>query len=138
MGTSERMDPRMGPFVNFAQMYCNGLELWARQSMPILKSVGRCNLEMMGLATRWARAWAEFPSRLRDCKGPQDVAREQLNFWQTAAQDYAQSTQRVTLAFASLALSAAGDAKVATARDYITFSEDAPAQGESPRERRAA
>ena len=142
MGTGERIGPNMGPFVNAGQQYSNGLEAFAKRSEPVLKGVGRCNLEAMRLTTRRARAWIELPSRVSRCKTPQDLVREQLQFWQTAALDYAEGMQRLTLAFAALAESTwvapqKGDA--ARARDYMTFPEGNESAQEAPeRERRAA
>jgi len=144
MSASERSDPKAGPFVNLSQTYCNGLDVLAKGYEPALKGVGRLNLEVMGLMTRRARAWLEIPARASQCKTPQDLVREQLQFWQTAAADYSEGVQRLTIAFGALAPpgfdSAWGGKTAAPARDYMTFTEQKPAATaqEPKRERRAA
>jgi hypothetical protein len=142
MSASEPGDPKAGPFVNLSQAYCNGLDLLAKGSEPALKGIGRWNLEVMGLATRRARAWLELPSRVSQCKTPQDVVREQLQFWQGAVRDYSDGARRLTQALGALALPGFGGAVskgTSPARDYINFPEGKPAAPEaSKRERRAA
>ena len=144
MSASERNDPKAGPFVNLSQTYCNGLDVLAKGYEPVLKGVGRWNLEVMGLMTRRASAWLEIPARASQCKTPQDLVGMQMQFWQAAAQDYSEGVQRLTVAFGALAppgFNAAWGGKTVTpARDYITFAEQKPAatEQEPKRERRAA
>ena len=144
MSGSERSDPKAGPFVNLSQTYCNGLDVLAKGYEPALKGVGRWNLEVMGFMTRRARAWLEMPARVSQCKTPQDLAREQLQFWQTAAHDYSEGVQRLTVAASALAPPGFngtwGGKAAAPARDYITVTEQKPAatDQEPKRERRAA
>ena len=144
MSASERSDPKAGPFVNLSQTYCNGLDVLAKGYEPVLKGVGRWNLEVMGFMTRRARAWLEIPARVSQCKTPQDLAREQLQFWQTATRDYSEGVQRLTVAVSALAPPGLdggwGGKAAAPPRDYITFDEPKPAatDQEPKRERRAA
>jgi hypothetical protein len=144
MSANERTDPKAGPFVNLSQTYCNGLDVVAKSYEPVLKSAGRVNLEVVGYMTRRASAWLEIPARASQCKTPQDLVREQMQFWQTAAQDYSESVRRLTAAFGAFAPPgfnvAWGSTTTAPTRDYITFAEQkaaAPDQ-EPKRERRAA
>jgi hypothetical protein len=142
MSAGERTDPKAGPFVNLSQTYCNGLDVLAKNYEPVLKSVGRLNLEVVGFMTRRTSAWMEIPARASRCKTPQDFVREQMQFWQTAAQDYSEGVQRLTVAFGALApgLPTWSGKTAAPARDYITFAEQKPAAAEQQpkRERRAA
>lgn len=141
MNASERMDPKAGPFCNLSQAYLSGLDVAARGYEPAFRSAARWNLELMGLATRRARAWLELPSRLARCRTPQDLVRENLRYWQTSAHDYADGAQRLTIAAGAFAMPGANGAWVKTApgRDYITFAEPKPATEEAPRrDRRAA
>jgi hypothetical protein len=142
MNASERMDPKAGPFCNLSQAYLRGLDLAARGYEPVFKNAARWNLELMGLATRRARAWLELPSRLAQCKTPQDLVGENLRYWQTAAHDYAEGARLLAVAAAAFALPGAKGAWVAKSspsRDYITFAEAKPAaQDAPPRDRRAA
>ena len=143
MSASERGDPVAGPFGNLSQAYCTRLDQLAKSYEPALKNAGRWNLELMGLMTRRAQAWLEVPSRASQCKTPQDVVREQLRFWQTAAQDYTEGTKRLAAAFGALAapgLNGAWGGKTAEpGRDYITVAETKSAAAETQkRDRRAA
>lgn len=143
MSASERGDPNAGPFCNLSQAYFSGLDMAAKGFEPTLRSAGRWNLELMSLATRRAQAWMEIPTRLSQCKTPQDLAKEQMRFWQVATHDYAEGVRRLTVAFGALAVpgfnGAWGGKAVAPARDYITFAEAKPAAAEeTKRDRRAA
>ena len=137
MGTSERDGPNSGPLVNVNQV----LEAFAKNSEPVLKSIGRWNLELMGFSARRARAWMEIPAQLSRCKTPQDLVREQLLFWQHFAADYAEGTQRLTRALSAVtgsAMAGLQNGKDTLARDYINFPEGNAAAEPSHRERRAA
>jgi hypothetical protein len=143
MSTGERGSPAAGPFVNLSQACCNGLDFLAKSSEPLIKGVGRVNLEMLGLVTRRARAWLELPSRIGQCKSPLDFSHEQMRFWQTAALDYAEGVQRLSMAFTALTptgLNGAWNVKAAAPlRDYISVQETRqPAEDAPKRERRAA
>ncbi|MBX9591127.1 MAG: hypothetical protein K2X43_17715 [Hyphomonadaceae bacterium] len=145
MSASERSDPKAGPFVNLSQTYCNNLDILAKGYEPMLKGVGRWNLEVMGLMTRRARAWLEVPMRVGQCKTPQDLVGEQLKFWQTAVFDYSEGARRLTVAFGALTgpgFTGAQDGKTAApARDHIDFTDAKPAAAAADvpkRERRAA
>jgi hypothetical protein len=143
MSANERTGPVGGPFGNLSQTYCNSLDHLAKGFEPTLKNVGRWNLELTGLATRRAQAWLEIPTRASQCKTPQDLVKEQLRFWQTAAQDYTEGARRLTAAFGALTgqglNGAFGGKAVAQPRDYITFTEPkAPVADAAKRDRRAA
>jgi hypothetical protein len=143
MSSGERIDPKAGPFSNLSHAYCAHLDAVAKGFEPMMHGVARWNLEVLGLVTRRTRAWSEVASRFSQCRTPQDVVREQLQFWQTAARDYTESTQKLSVAFGSLAVrgfnGAAADGRgVAQQRDYITFPEPKPATEQPARGRRAA
>ena len=55
---------------------------------PWLRMWTRGNADMMTLASQRARAYMELPGRLGACHSPADVVREQMHFWQTAAEQY--------------------------------------------------
>jgi hypothetical protein len=125
------------------QAYCSGLDLLAKGYEPAFKGIGRWNLEVLGLMSRRARAWMELPARIGQCKTPQDLVREQLQFWQTAAHDYSDGAQRLMAASGALAapgFNGAWTGMTATSsRDYISFPDTKPAAEDSgKRERRAA
>jgi len=144
MSASERSDPKAGPFVNLSHTYCNSLDFLAKGYEPVLKGIGRWNLEAMSLMTRRARAWMDVPAQVSRCRTPQDLVREQLQFWQTAAHDYSEGARRLTVALGALAGPGFEGAQrgrtVAPARDYIDVTEAKPAAAADvpKRERRAA
>ncbi|HEX9882048.1 MAG TPA: phasin family protein [Hyphomicrobium sp.] len=131
------------PVHSFFNMYFSGLEAIGQTYDPFTKSIARAQLEFMGLMSRRAQAYMEIPSRLTQCRTPQDLASEQMRFWRTAYEEYAESMGRMTEAMASLATPAFSfghygeDAR--SAHDYITFPEtqESGRAGET-RERRAA
>ena len=137
MNGSGRLDPKFGPFTNLWQAYSVGLDTLAKGYEPALKGLGRLNLEAMVLTMRRAQAWLEIPGRIAACKTPQDLASEQLRFWQTASAHYAEGSQRlIAAAFAAAAGGPAVDgAATREARDYIAFPD---AKEASAPERRAA
>jgi hypothetical protein len=136
MIAGERKDPKAGPFVNLGETCWSGLDLVAKGYEPTLMGMGRWNLELLGIMTRRSRAWLEIPARASQCKTPQDLVREQLQFWQTAAHDYSDGARRLTMAFGALA---APGSIAAPKRDYIDVPDAKPVAAEAPRrERRAA
>jgi len=143
MHGSERFGPVAGPFTNLSQAYVGSLDVLARRFEPLAVGAGRYNLELFGLMTRRARAWLEVPSRLGQCRTPQDLANEQLRFWRAAVQDYADGTKRLSLAFSGLAAPGAdgvwGGKAVTPPRDHLAFSDAKHTGGDiAKRDRRAA
>lgn len=143
MSGSERFDPKAAAFGNVSQAYFAGLDMMMQAYEPALRGAGRCNLELFGLMSRRAQAWLEIPARLGACRTPQDLVKEQMRFWQTAAHDYAEGAQRLTTALGACGVpnfnGAWGGKTAAKPRDVITFSEPSPSAAQPPkRDRRAA
>ena len=115
-------------------MYFSGLDAFAQAYDPFTKGFGRSQLEILGLMSRRAQACMELPSRIMQCRTPQDLVNEQVRFWRTAYEDYTASMGRVTEALSSFTLPhlALGD-DTTSGRDYISFSE--PEEQRSPRSR---
>ena len=113
-------------------MYFSGLDSMAKGMGP-MKGMARAQLEMMGLMSRRAQAYMEFPSRLSRCRSPQDLMQEQMVFWQTAVQQYQESSQKIMAAWSqSLTNSMPPASSLAPSfatpstrceRDYIAFPE---------------
>ena len=105
-------------------------------------------LEAMGLISRRVQAYMEIPSRLGQCRTPQDFANEQARFWQTALTQYSEGSQRLMSAWGQMVASpigiGGGAGETKRDRDYLTFPEPkaastAPASTQRPaRERRVA
>jgi hypothetical protein len=137
MSGSERHDSKVGPSGNLSQIYFGGLDTMVRGYEPAFKGVGRWNLEMVGLMARRAQAWLEIPSLLSRCKTPADLFKEQTRFWQAAAADYTDGSQRLTAAWSACAV--VPNLNDAQPRDYITFPEPQETPAAAKRgERKAA
>lgn len=123
MGHDQRLDSFGQAWPGFWASYWKGLDAYAHGAEPIFKSAARCNLELMSLASRRARAYLEVSSRLVRCRSPQDLAGEQVRFWQGAAQDYAESARCLMGAWNSALGLRVDEGSEAAERDYITFAE---------------
>jgi hypothetical protein len=137
------VDPLGGPFQNFVQATCCGMDAIAQGFEPLYKAIARSNLEFMSLATRRAQAYLDLQSRASRWRSPWDLGNEQMLFWQTMVQDYFESSQRVATTWSTVFPSPQaswGPAK--PIRDFITLPE--PREPKStvlqrkPGERRAA
>ena len=118
----------------------DGIDKASRGWEPWLKAAAHCQLEAIGLASRRAQAYMELPARIGACRTPQDLAGEQLKFWQAAVAQYTESCGRimddyraltpVQLNLFQIAAGAGGkDAGEKPERDYISVRER-----EEPRE----
>lgn len=92
---------------------------------PAIKSMARCNIEMLSLMNRRTQAYLELPAQLAQCKGPQDMVDAQMRFWQSAADDIADGRRRIAAALGQAQPHAAD--LIARPRDYITFPEPSEA-----------
>ena len=131
------------PVHSFLNMYFGGLEAMGHAYDPFTKNIARAQLEFMGLLSRRAQAYMEIPSRLSQCRTPQDFAGEQMRFWRTAYEEYVESMGRMTEAMASLATPSFGFGQFGdsehSAHDYLSFPEtEERGRPVHPRERRAA
>ena len=112
----------------------DGIDKVSQGWEPWLKAAARCQLEAIGLASRRAQAYMELPARIGACRTPQDLAGEQVRFWQAAVAQYVESCGRimdgyraltpVPWTFAQIAAGAEGkDAVEKRERDYISVRE---------------
>lgn len=62
---------------------------------PLAQQVARANLEVIGFATRRARAYAEFPAKVVSCESPQELWSEQLRFFKDMLADYEDMTDKI-------------------------------------------
>jgi hypothetical protein len=130
-----------GPFFAPMQTYFGNLDSMS-QSMSPLKGIARSQLELMGFFSRRTQAYMEIPSRMQQCRTPQDLLNEQARFWQTAFEQYAETSRRMMEAWSQAGLGGAQQQPVrATARDYINFGSEAVSSGKpiaNGHDRRAA
>lgn len=122
-----------GPYFAPMQAYFGNLDTMAHSMSP-LKGLARSQLELVGFLSRRTQAYLEIPSRLQQCRTPQDLFNEQARFWQTAFEQYAEAGRRMTEAWAQAGFGAGvGQPSVrATARDYINFGGSEGANGTTP------
>jgi hypothetical protein len=113
--------------LSVSRSYLGSLDAVVKAYEPALKGVGRYNLEVLALISRRAQAWLGVPSRLVRCVSPVDVMREQMQFWQSAAADYAQAVKRLSAAVGGCAV--LPEFKGLPTRDFITVEEPAAASG---------
>jgi hypothetical protein len=110
-------------------MYFAGLDVMA-QTMGPMKGFVRCQLEMMGLMSRRTQAYMEMPSRISRCRTPQDLMSEQARFWQTAFQQYAESSRRMMEAWTQfMPLNGMPARATGIERDYISFADPKSTNG---------
>ncbi len=134
-----------GTVSNPVQLYFEGLDKLA-QGMSPMKGLARAQLEMMGLVSRRAQAYLEIPTRMSRCRSPQELVNEQMRFWQTAFQQYSESSYKIAEAYrqgwtaaATTAASAQPFQQAAPKkRDYITFPGTNGASPPRPNVRRVA
>lgn len=120
-----------GPFFAPFHAYFGNLDSVA-QGMSPFKHMARSQLELMGFISRRTQAYLEIPSRLQQCRTPQDLLNEQARFWQTAFEQYADASRRMTEAWTQAGLGNLQQPVRATARDYINFgAEGATSSGKS-------
>lgn len=143
MGNQAGFDPNVfGPFGALFQGYFDVWERFGQAQLPLaggstaanldpqtissqltapLKAAARCQLETLGLMTRRTQAYLQVPTRLAQCRTPQDLVNEQMAFWRTAGEQYRESAARIGeawgQAFPWLGAVRAGVAE----RDYISF-----------------
>jgi hypothetical protein len=119
-----------GAFFAPLHAYFGSLDSMAQGLSP-MKGAARAQLEWAGFLSRRTQAYLEIPSRMQQCRTPQDLFNEQARFWQTAFEQYAEAGRRMTEAWqAGLSGGASQPAVRATARDYISFG--APTTGSAP------
>jgi hypothetical protein len=75
----------------------------------------------MGLLNRRAQAYLQAPARLAQCRSPQDVLNEQMEFWRTASAQYTESSRKLFDVWAFAAPWSSTAPPAAASRDYINF-----------------
>jgi hypothetical protein len=91
-----------GPFQNMFQAMYGGLDNAALAFEPAMRGAARLQLEALGLVSRRAQAYMDLPQRLSLCRTPQDLVAEQTRFWQTAMQQYTDSSHRMLSAWSHM------------------------------------
>jgi hypothetical protein len=124
------------------------MTLAAEAFEPWAKAIARTNLETIALSTRRARALMDFGSLVAACRTPEDFAREQALFWQSAIQDSVASVSRIMAAWMlapSASVSSAWNGQRTAAAEAgaqypagASRKDSAPVQTDPPERREAA
>lgn len=141
MGTQAGFDPNaFGPFGALFQNYFSALDNFGQGKSPVgdgfpfgfdpqaatsqvtapLKAATRCQVEVLGLVNRRTQAYMQVPTRLAQCRTPQDVVNEQMAFWRTAAEQYRETSIKIGEAWAQ-AMPWLSAPAIKAERDYINF-----------------
>lgn len=95
------------------------------------RGMARWQLEVWGLMSRRGQAYMELPTRLGQCRTPQEVQKEQIRFAQKASQQYLEASARMFQAWQNMMMmpleltksvhkpAAAQSEKKARDRDFI-------------------
>lgn len=83
------------PYAQATEEATNSLFGVMKGAEPAFKAVARTNLEWMRFASKRAQAAIAVPSRLAACRTPHDLMTEQVRFWQTAFEQYAETTRQI-------------------------------------------
>lgn len=149
---SNRLDPRAADANEGLQASMNNWFNVGRTAESCARAGTRTNLELMTLMSQRTQAYLSVPNRLAACRTPHDLANEQVRFWQTAFQQYAEAARHITAAWTSLTpvsqmmafwpqMAPAADGRAGqgpNGRDFITFPEPAAAPSQETKGRRAA
>lgn len=133
-----------GPFATMFQNYFSACETLSRGTPPLgsgfptafdaqafttqatapLKAAARAQLEVMGLANRRVQAYMTAPTKLAQCRSPQDLMNMQMAFWRTAFEQYTESGRKIAEAWGQalpLAEAYSGGDVTNAEHDYINF-----------------
>ena len=77
------------------QMLCEGADLVSSVWQPLLKSVGRWNLEVAGLGVKQTQATLQLSRDLSRCRTPGDIASANIRYWDAMTSQFALSSQRL-------------------------------------------
>lgn len=103
----------------------------------MFRGMARWQIEAQQLMVRRAQAYLELPGRIAQCRSPQDLMKEQSDFWQTAFANYSEASRRIMAVWTQAARMPAAPEQPAERppqRDYLTFPEAPRAreQGNTP------
>lgn len=127
----------LGPFQSlFHEPNYNAASLMPQGLDQMLRGMMRCQVETQSLMSRRAQAYFELPTRLSQCRTPQDLVQEQQRFWQLAFEQYSECSRHVMSAWGQMfQLPSTAAPQSAPVRDYLAFPElrtgngmDAPSQ----------
>lgn len=111
-------------------------DLPQRMGAP-LKALMRSQLAWSALANRRAQAYMQIGGRLAQCRTPHDIVNEQLAFWRTATEQYAEGYRRMLDAWSSFGFFGEADSARAE-RDYINFNGSKDRDADVPQTRQEA
>ncbi|MGD9783532.1 MAG: phasin family protein [Hyphomicrobiaceae bacterium] len=124
----------LGPFQDMFSAYTSSLGSGPQGFDTFFRNLTRCQLEMQGLMSRRAQAYLELPTRISQCRTPQELVQEQTRFWQMAFEQYSECSRKMMGAWAQLLHmpipgSMQQDGQPTGGRDYLSFPDQRPGNG---------
>lgn len=121
-----------GPFQNMFQPFDPSSFTAPVGVEQMMRGFTRGQLESQQLLARRAQAYLELPGRMSQCRTPQDLMQEQMRFWQTAFQQYSESSRRILSAWSQPTPAPKTDGRAEERpkqqRDYLSFADQARAR----------
>ncbi len=84
----------------YFQMLLDGADMFSSFWQPMLKSTGRWQLEVAGLAFKQGQAALQLSRDLALCRTPGDMTTANMRFWNATTLQYAQSSKRLAASVA--------------------------------------
>jgi hypothetical protein len=78
----------------------DGADMFSSIWQPMLKSVGRWQLEVAGLGMKQGQAALQLSRDLSRCLTPGDIASANMRYWNAVTLQYSQSSQRLAASVA--------------------------------------
>jgi hypothetical protein len=83
------------PSYDYFQMLFEGADIYSSLWQPMLKSVGRWQLEVAGLSVKQSQAVLAWSRDVTRCWTPADAVAANVRYLETVSSQYAQSSQRL-------------------------------------------
>ena len=101
--TDENLSGSTQLYYDFFQTAFETIDMTSGFWQPMLKAMGRAQMEMVGLQARQAQAFVHWTHQLMRPLTPFDVVNASLQFWQTTTQQYSDAAPRVAEALGAAA-----------------------------------
>src|SRR5690606_36915851 len=90
-----KSDPSGGPIQAMLDTAFGGVTAAVRSFEPWFRAAARSNLEAYSLMVGRTLAYLVLRMRMSQCRSPQELAGEEMRFWQERLRQYAESAQKV-------------------------------------------
>lgn len=83
------------PYHDFFQIFFESADIVSAFWQPVMKSIGRQQLELANLSARQGQSMLQFVRNVSTAPSPAGVATATQHFWQSMADEYVQSTRKL-------------------------------------------